>query len=394
MKIILGADPLLSPLTGIGHYTRALALAMLQEPKVSEVKLFAYGRFFSEDILTNAKKSEDSQVVMKQTFVSRMRASLSQFPPAIWAYEKVLPKVEHSRLAPFMGSHLFHAPNYFIPAFDGPKVVTFHDLSTLLLPHYHPKARVELANRQMAIAVDSSAHIICDTHFIANEVKAFFGLPDERVSTVHLAAAAEYQPRTAEQCNEALQQFDVEFKKFFLFVSTIEPRKNLSRLLDAYDEYTKKVSKPLPLVVVGGKGWNSEQEHERLAVLQRQGLVRYRGYLEQNTVYQLYSAARALIYPSLYEGFGLPVLEAMRSGTAVVTSSNSSMQEIAADAACYVNPENQDDITDAFIIMQQDNSKVHSLQQFGLQRAAEFSWQQCASQTLAVYLNVADKHKA
>lgn len=392
MKIILGADPLLSPLTGIGHYTRALALAMLQDQQLSELKLFAYGKFFSNELLTNTGNNEGAGEGAKLTVVNRMRAMLSQFPPAIWAYEKVLPKIERLRLASFADSHLFHAPNFFIPAFDGPKVVTFHDLSTLLFPQYHPKARVELANRQMAIAVNSSAHIICDTDFIAKEVTAHFGLSAQRVSTVYLAAAAEFQPRSPEQCAEVLQLFDVEFKKFFLFVSTIEPRKNLVRLLDAYAEYTKKATKPMPFVVVGGQGWNSEQEHERLASLQRQGLVRYRGYLDQSTVHQLYSAARALIYPSLYEGFGLPVLEAMQSGTAVVTSINSSMQEIAEQAAHYVAAENQEDITAAFVLMEEDSQKVSLLQQLGLQRAAEFSWQYCASKTLAVYQNVIEQH--
>uniref|UniRef100_A0A486XVG9 Mannosyltransferase n=1 Tax=Rheinheimera sp. BAL341 TaxID=1708203 RepID=A0A486XVG9_9GAMM len=393
MKVILGVDPLLSPLTGIGHYTRSLALALLQQPSLEELQLFALGKFFPHALLHLPENIEQQGGVAKASTVSALRTYLATLTPAVWAYEKLIPIVDRIRLAPFK-DYLFHAPNFFVPVFDGPKVVTFHDLSTILYPQYHPAVRVALANRQMAIAVESDAHIICDSQFIAAEVVQYFGVPESRVSKLHLAAAEEYQPRDASQCAQVLEQFDVGYKQFFLFVSTIEPRKNLMRLLDAYECYVQRTVKPLPLVVVGGHGWSSQKEHQRLTDLQLRGLVRYQGYLAQNIVHQLYSAARALVYPSIYEGFGLPVLEAMQSGAAVITSENSSMQEIAEDAAYYVNPNDTDSISSALVLLHEDENKLSILREQGLKRAMAFSWQQCAAKTLAVYQHVVDKHKA
>ncbi|WP_419569494.1 glycosyltransferase family 4 protein [Rheinheimera sp.] len=386
LKLILGADPLMGPLTGIGHYTRCLAKAFAVNAEVAELKLFAFGRFFDHSLLDqSAIQSSPEQV--KQGAFSLIRRKLASSRSAVYCYEKAMPLIEAIRLTKHT-DHLFHSPNFFIPKFSGQKVVTFHDLSTVLYPQFHPVARVELANRQMDKAVRSDAHIICDSDIVAAQLTQHYGLNNSQVSRVYLAADDEFRPRVQTECLDALSLFGISYNKFFLFVSTIEPRKNILRLLDGYEKYASTTASPFPLVIVGSEGWNSSAEHQRITQLQRRGLVLYKGYLSQRYLVQLYSAATALLYPSVYEGFGLPVLEAMQSGTAVMTTLGTSMQEFAGEAASYVDAEDSDAMSYCIKRLSEDVEWRHKSELKGIELSTAYSWQHCANETLAVYKKV------
>ena len=266
------------------------------------------------------------------------RHLLSKSYAAALLYERLSGFAAARRLAPFTATHIYHSPNFILPRFDGPKVMTVHDLSVIRFPEFHRRQMVEICERGIRRAIDDKAHIIVDSDLVGRELKAHFGVCDELVTTVHLAASAECRSRTEEECRDALRQWRLPFKGFFLSVGTIEPRKNLIRLFTAFRAGRQEGLFEWPLVVVGGRGWKSQEEHALLDELCQDGLAIYLDYIDDASLNQLYSAAGALVFPSLYEGFGLPVAEAMASGCPVVTSRGTAMEEFATPDTILIDP--------------------------------------------------------
>ncbi|GAA5142041.1 glycosyltransferase family 4 protein [Thalassotalea piscium] len=382
MKVVLGCDPLLQPLTGIGHYTNNLGKLIKEHEQIEELKFFAHGKFFSDPIVNydSPEKNTDSQ----STSFARIRNKLATFQSVVKAYQLLQPIVTKSALKRY-GSYIFHSPNFILPNFDGKKVVTIHDLSTLIYPEFHPKVRVDFVNQAILHSLDTADHIITDSLFIKNELLSKFSVNKKKVSAVHLGADPQYYPRTKSDCECILEQYQLEYGQYFLFVSTLEPRKNLEGLLDAFMLYREKYTNGLPLILIGGLGWNNQRIVKKIEKLTSRGWGKYLGYIHQQHIPILYSAAAALLFPSVYEGFGLPVLEAMQSGIPVLTSKNSSMQEITQENAALIN---FDDIYDMMLAIERlaiDSEWTSLLIQGGLARARDFSWDKCANETVGVY---------
>jgi alpha-1,3-rhamnosyl/mannosyltransferase len=205
------------------------------------------------------------------------------------------------------------------------------------------------------------------------------------VVTVHLGAARQFKPRKESQCESTLAKQELHFKQFFLFVSTLEPRKNLQRLLNAYSHYRHQNIDGLPLVLIGSSGWQLESFSELLNALVAKGWVKNLGYVDDQTLAELYASARALLFPSIYEGFGLPVLEAMQSGTAVLTSRDSAMTEIAGGNSLLVNPRSELEIEQGITKLHNDLEFVSTLEFNGAQRAKDFSWKKCGNEMIQHY---------
>lgn len=381
LRVILGCDPLLAPLTGIGNYTRELASGLDKLP-LGDFKLFAHGAFFSPQhlLLQDASDANPSP-----TALQRARGWLATQPLAVASYKRLVPTVEAWRLKRYAPTHLYHSPNFLIPKFDGPVVTTFHDMSTVLMPECHPASRVALLNEKMAEAVQQGAHIITCSALVKAEVCQYYGLPESRVDVVPLAADQRFRVRTQQQTLPVLSHYNLIFGQFFLFVSTIEPRKNLLRQLRAFARYWQQAKQPLPLVIVGGAGWNSEAEHKLIQQLQLSGAVVYLGYIPTEHIPQLYSAARALLFVSRYEGFGLPLLEAMQSGCPVITADNSAMAELSKEAAILVDYQNEDGIYQALLALTEDDWLWQNLREQGLMVANRYSWSETVKQTTSVY---------
>ena len=217
-------------------------------------------------------------------------------------------------------------------------MVSILDLSTYRYPEHHPEARVRFVNGHIERAVKSADHIVTISNFVKSEIMERFNVPESRITVTYLGADESFRPIPENLFNEQTRALGLAYKGYFLFTSSIEPRKNLDRLLDAYLAYRAGTKgHPLPLIVTGMPGWKSQHTHERLQKLQTEGAVRYLGYVDQRLLPILVAGARAVLYPSLYEGFGLPVLEAMQSGTATMTSRETSMAEISGDASLLVN---------------------------------------------------------
>ncbi|ARU06585.1 glycosyl transferase family 1 [Comamonas serinivorans] len=210
-------------------------------------------------------------------------------------------------------------------------------------------------------------------------------MPPERVTAIHLAADAVFRPHTPAMLAPAMQALGLRAGRYSLFVGTVEPRKNIARLIEAYARLSRDLRLTWPLVLVGGPGWHSEAIHARMAQAQAEGWLRYLSFIDQRWLPAVYAGARLLAYPSLYEGFGLPIVEAMACGTPVLTSNASCMPEVAGGAAHLVDPLDVEDLAHGLARCLEDEAWLVQARTQGLARAAALSWDRCADETVAVY---------
>ncbi|TNB93594.1 glycosyltransferase family 4 protein [Pseudomonas jessenii] len=370
MRIALNARILQAPRTGIGHYVAELVNALRSDTDI-EIELF-HGWGWSSALPEAAMPG-----------YSRLTPLLRQIPGAYqarrWLEQK---RFDQARAH---GIDLYHEPSLWPLAFDGPTVITLHDLTHLHYPETQPPARLQEIERRLATGVRQAQVILTDSQAIADEAQSCFGLPAERFVVAPLGVAERFHPRDAHTIDPVLKAHAVTAREYFLCVGTLEPRKNLRLALRAHALLPEAVRQRFPLLIVGMAGWQREQFSAELRQALASGHVCLLGYLPDEHLAQLLAGARALIFPSLYEGFGLPVLEAMASGTPVVLTRASAMPEVAGDAGNYIEPDNADDLRDALIRLLDDQVHWQACREAGLQRARLFSWQRCAQATAGAY---------
>jgi glycosyltransferase involved in cell wall biosynthesis len=388
MKIILGVDSVRYPLTGIGRYAWELACGLPHSETISDIRYYAFGRFKTRDELFCVNDDHaDAIVKHKYNYLSKIRRHLSRSSIVSLAYGRIAPTVAAVRLKMFRG-FLFHGPNFLLPSHGGPSVVTIHDLSVFQFPKWHPKTRVKRLNDQISSTLKRAAHIITDSEYIRDEIIEYFSWPKDRISSVPLGVSERFFPRTSADIQITLNRFGLKAGTYTLCVATIEPRKNIERLIVAYKSLPKSIRSAFPLVLTGDYGWNSEHIHQMIIDGQQQGFIRYLGYVSDDCLSELYSGCRAFLYPSLYEGFGLPILEAMASGVPVLTSNCSSLPGVAAGAGLLVAPEDVSAIALGIEKVITDEQWRISAIQRGLIRARQMTWQACVNKTIDVYKQV------
>jgi alpha-1,3-rhamnosyl/mannosyltransferase len=227
--------------------------------------------------------------------------------------------------------------------------------------------------------------ILTDSHFVKQELIEVFGISPQIIHPVYLGAEAQYQPHTPQQTQANLHRLGLAHGQYLLAVGTLEPRKNLQQALRAFMAMPKALRQKYPLVLVGMKGWNASQLEKQITPLLAAGEIRQLGYLSREDLTQVTAGAYALVYPSVYEGFGLPPLEAMACGVPVIASNVSSLPEVVGDSGLLIDPHNVDQLTEAMLSLTQ----APDLRQFygarALARSRQFSWDQCARETLSVY---------
>ena len=285
---------------------------------------------------------------------------------------------------------LFHAPDHFIPRLSKlPVVATVMDAIPLAHPEWTSRRLRVFKNMVFRKMARSAQHIITISECSKADIVHYFGISPERISVTYLAANQAYsQPVALEVRQAVLQKYGLE-RGFFIFVGTIQPRKNVARILEAHRMLPIQMQKAFPMVIVGRNGWGSDDLLPELHALQTRGVGRWLDNVTDDELYALLQSAKALVYPSLYEGFGLPVLEGFASGIPVISSNTTSIPEVAADFAILVDPERSDDIADAMQRLAEDDAWAAELVTGGRKREKEFSWAACAQQTLKVYRSVA-----
>ena len=281
---------------------------------------------------------------------------------------------------------LFHATDHHIPLIRGvPTVATIMDLIPLLHPEWIKQDLKSLKSWLFANSIRRADHIITISEYSKQDMVRHLGIEPERISVTPLGVDPIYFERIEAPQREAVLDKHGLKPGFFLFVGTLQPRKNLPRVLEAFQQLPEDVRKAHPLVIVGRDGWSNEELLPQLEALQQRGEGRWLNYLPQNEVLALLQSAGALVFASLYEGFGLPVLEAMASGTPVVVTRSSAMPEVAGAAGNYIDADDADGLRDAMSRLIDDQTHWQACREAGLQQARFFSWQRCAQATAGAY---------
>jgi len=267
-------------------------------------------------------------------------------------------------------------------------VVTVHDMSLRLYPQCHPWRRLVLNRPLMHVAIHAASAIVTVSHSARRDLLRLHGVAPDKVSVVHEAASPAFKPIADRAMLDAIKARYALPDRFILYVGTIEPRKNLNRLMAAFAA-ARQSGIPHQLVCVGPYGWSSRDltgEIDRLGI---RDAVHFTGYVPFEDLPAIYNLGDFFVFPSLYEGFGLPVVEAMASGLPVLTSNTSSLGEIAGDAAVTIDPTDTDAMIDAIRRLASDPELRRDRSARGHARAKTFSWTQTAREMLAVYHRLA-----
>jgi glycosyltransferase involved in cell wall biosynthesis len=381
----LDATPLLGRRTGIGRYVAEIADGVLAGLAANE-RLVVYAGTFrqnpllgvSHEPLTRLAKDPRVSVRRQWTPLSAAHAvwNRADFPPLEWVTGRL---------------DVFHGTNFRLPPLaKGRGVVTVHDLAFLTCPGSVPPEVGRRLENAVRAAVRRATHVIADSEHTKGDVVRLLGADPARVTTIHLAAGGAFRTpkdRDADRARLA-KRYGLRFP-FVLYVGTTNPRKNLARLLDAFAAARRRASLPHSLVLVGDAGFAHGAVLERIERLGLNDAVVLPGFTDDADMPAIYGAADLLAFPSLYEGFGLPVLEAMSCGCPVLTSSASSLPEVAGDAAVLVDPESADAIAAGLERVLTDAAFRTRLVDAGLRRAVAFSWSRAAAEHLALYREVA-----
>jgi glycosyltransferase involved in cell wall biosynthesis len=298
-----------------------------------------------------------------------------------------LAHVGFNHLTPDAG--LFHATEHLLLPLRGvPTVLTVHDLIFRLLPGQHKPLNRWYLNLSMPLFCRRAAHIIAISEQTRRDVVSAYGVPADKISVIYEAADPRFRPQSPEAIAAARARYHLP-ERYLLSVGTIEPRKNLARLLAAFERLHAEGLTDV-LVLAGKRGWLTGEFDAALERSPSKQAVVFPGFVADADLPAVYAGAQVLVMPSLYEGFGLPVLEGMACGVPVACSNCSSLPEIAGQAALFFEPTDADDISDALRRLLRDPELQDALRGAGLRQAGRFSWERTAQETLAVYRRLTD----
>jgi glycosyltransferase involved in cell wall biosynthesis len=293
-----------------------------------------------------------------------------------------LARVSFDRLLP--NGQLFHATEHLLLPLRGvPTVLTVHDLIFRHLPEHHKPLNRWYLNLTLPLYCRRADHVIAISECTRRDLIAAYDLPPQKITVVHEAADARFQPQSPEMVGLVRARYGLP-PRYILFVGTIEPRKNLTRLLTAFESLGAQGLTD-GLVIVGKRGWLYGDFFARLERSPARDAVLFPGYVPDEDLPAIYAGAQALVFPSLYEGFGLPVLEAMACGTVVVASNASSIPEVGGDAVLYFEPTDGEAMAASVRRALSEPDLAADLRGRGLARANRYSWERAARETQAVY---------
>lgn len=353
---------------GLGRYSERLARA-LHEQRPQQIALFH-------------NQGRDGHLPPSLRGISR-RTLRAGYKP--WRSMVLLGHLTHlsfNRLVP--DARLFHSTEHLLMPLRGiPTVLTVHDLIYKLFPDYHKKLNYWYLNLAMPRFCRRADAIIAVSEATRQDIVRHYGVDPKTIHVVYEAAADHFRPPGSEEVAHARQKYGLP-EHFLMHLSTIEPRKNLNRLLDAL-QIVRRDRPEMCLVLVGSKGWLYETFFARIEDLGLQAAVTHLGWVPDQDLPAVIAAADLAVQPSLYEGFGLPILEEMACGQVVAASNSSSHPEIGGDAAAYFTPTDVAEMASVIAHLLDDEDEYRERRQLGLKQAARFSWQRAAQETVAIY---------
>ncbi len=368
MSIVLDVSAAVHRRAGLGRYAESLTRALVtMDPE-------RYALFY------NAERGINSLAGLEDLPAHTVSLGYKPWRMLVWLGQ--LARVGFDQLLP--GAELFHATEHLLlPLHSIPTVLTVHDLIFRHLPQYHKALNRWYLNLALPLYCRRATHIIAISACTRRDLMAAYGLPAEKITVVYEAADAHFRPQPPAVVEAVRTRYGLP-ARYLLSVGTIEPRKNLTRLLSAF-EALQAAGLTDALVVVGRRGWLYGDFFARLEESPARKAVLFPGYVPDEDLPAIYAGAQALVFPSLYEGFGLPVLEAMACGTPVVASDRSSIPEVGGAAALYFDPTDITHIQETIRRVLSDSSLQAEMRQQGLRQAARFSWDRAAAETESVY---------
>lgn len=368
MSLYLDISPAVHARAGLSRYADNLARALLQ--KAPERFAFFYNR------------SGDSHIPpwLSGHTTRSVRAGYKPWRMAVWLGQ--LARLGFDRLVP--GCELFHATEHLLlPLQKPPTVLTVHDLIFHLYPEHHKWLNRWYLNAAMPLYCRRADAIICVSEHTKADLVRVWRIDSAKVHVVYEAADSHFQPTPTEQVAAVRERYGLP-RRYLLTVGTIEPRKNLNRLLDAL-ALLRRRGEDVRLVIVGGRGWLYHDFLAKVEDFEPRHAVILPGFVPDEDLPAVYSGATLTVLASLYEGFGLPILESMACGTPVVSSRASSLPELGGDAVLYFDPQNVEEMAGVIGEVWWDADLRRKMRQQGFVQASRFSWDRAAEETLCVY---------
>jgi glycosyltransferase involved in cell wall biosynthesis len=375
LKFAVNARPLRSPVTGIGRYLRGLMREVERD-----------GRFVPDYFcsLRWGRSLDQVPVRIANSGSGRMTRVIRSLRP-------IARRVERINFAAGLARRdfaFYFEPAYIPFATPLPTIITIHDLSHLRHPETHPADRVRELDRELPSAIERADRILAVSDFTRREVIEVFGVDPRRIATTPLGVEQRFFPRARDETAPFLAGLELAHGRYFLAVGTLEPRKNLLTAVEAHSRLPAPVRAAYPLVVAGMKGWLTHAITRGLELAQSRGDVRLLGHVGDKQLPLLYAGAALLSYPSIYEGFGLPPLEAMASGVPVAASNRASMPDVVGGAGILLEPEDVEGLTAVMLRIVDDADFASDLAARGLVRAKSFTWERCAALTMQSWESV------
>ncbi|MFN4260427.1 MAG: glycosyltransferase family 4 protein [Gemmataceae bacterium] len=390
MRLIVNQLSTLRRKTGIGYYTHELLRHFRQLYPEWHITAYPEGwhRRLREYVNAPAARppasasTHDASVpapmrsLLRQKVKGRLRRGIQEITAALFR-----------RACRRKRCELYLEPNFIPLAYDIPVVVSLHDLSALLYPQWHPPERIDYYERHFAQVLKNGRHFLTLTHYVRRELIEQLQVAPERVTAIYLGTRADMNRLDRGYVAHTLKRLGLP-NDYLLYLGTIEPRKNIHMLLQAYVSLPVALRERCPLVLVGEWGWNAEEVAVFLHDEARHHHVIYLGYVEENLLPVLYNGARALVYPSHYEGFGLPPLEMLACGGAVLCSDAGALVEVFGRHAHIIPTADRDGWRQAMFNAISDEDWITGLRRDGASYARSFTWERCARQTARVLESV------
>lgn len=367
---------------GIGRYTRELLHALIKEGDQYAYRIFA-GRATEplpiDDAIPTAAHVSFRQLPLSPRWLYR-----------IW-YRLRLPAPVQLFTGPV---DLFHSPDFVLPPVLGriPTILTVHDLSFAFYPETFTPALVRYLERVVPWSVRRATHVLADSESTRRDLIRLYDTPEDKITVLYSGVHERFNMAIDSAAKKAVREkYNIGDEPFVFTVSTLQPRKNHQLLVRSFRAVAEQTD--YNLIIAGGHGWLYEKLLEEVDRQKLRGRVRFIGFVDDDDLPPLYNTASLFVFPSLYEGFGLPLLEAMACGTPVISSNTSSLPEVAGDAAVQISPHDEAAWTDAMLHVIDDTVLRERLVSAGRHRAERFRWSRAARQLLKVYGRVLDRRE-
>jgi len=380
MEIVINTIPLLSPLTGIGNCIFHTARALGQRDR--DNRYTYYYSYFSPNLICPAAPS-DRPPEARFAALHAAKTFLDTHHLARAAARRCA-ETWHRLMIATRRFDLYYEPNYIpLPMRARRRVTTVHDLSFHVHPDWHPSDRMAYFTSRFLKRLDWADVVTVDSEFTRGELLEIAKIDASRVRVVHLGHdRSVFRQRDPEDVARFLIAHDLP-ERFVLCVGSIEPRKNINRLLEAYALLADDLKREFKLVLAGFAGWRNETTMQLIRGMSDH--VIFLGYLDVDDLALCYNAATVFVYPSLYEGFGLPPLEALACGTPVLASDIPPLREVCADAAEFTDPHTAESVADSLVNLLENKGLRQKLSRRGLKRATAFSWEKTAGKLLDIF---------